>query len=108
MWLDYMKERFGYESLEMECGFALYSIGAPVLLLNDMYIKPEFRALGKGTELLDQLVKIATDRGCDKIMAQVWTNDRNASATLNASFSRGFLVSRAENGYIVITKKVGA
>lgn len=106
MWLDYNKERFGYESIEEDWGFACFNIAHPVLALQDMYIKPEVRGKNRGTVLLSRLVKIARERKCTHIWTQVWLHDRNCNATLQAALARDFKVTGADQQRIILTKKV--
>ena len=107
MWIDYMKERFGYESLEEEWGFALFNSAPPILFLQDLYVKPELRGSHKGTRFVDRLIQIAKERQCSVIQAQVWLNDRNHENTLKAGFKTGFKMTACGDNVIIISKSVG-
>ncbi|WVR05696.1 hypothetical protein IAU60_002720 [Kwoniella sp. DSM 27419] len=54
-------------------GLALYFftystwLGAPGLYLEDLYVKPEYRAKGLGKRLFGELGHIASERGCQRI-----------------------------------------
>ncbi|KAI8801894.1 N-acetyltransferase GCN5 [Cladochytrium replicatum] len=56
-----------------DAGFALYFfnystfLAKPGLYLEDLYVKPEFRAHGIGTHLLSRLAKIAIERDCGRM-----------------------------------------
>lgn len=55
------------------CGFALFFhnystwLTRPGLYLEDLYVKPEFRARGVGRALLVKLAEIAVARGCGRM-----------------------------------------
>lgn len=106
MWLNYAKERFGYSSIEEKWGFVLYSINHPIIVLQDMYVQAEVRAIGNGSDLLSRLVEIGRENKCTHVWTQVWMNDRNANSTLQAALARDFKVAEAENNRIILLKKI--
>ena len=64
-----------------EVGFALYFhnfstfLGRPGLYLEDLYVMPESRGKGYGKALLQQLARIACERGCGRM--EWWCLDWN-------------------------------
>jgi GNAT superfamily N-acetyltransferase len=54
-------------------GFALFFsnystfLGRPGIYLEDLFVRPEFRALGIGRALLAHLARLAVDRGCGRL-----------------------------------------
>ena len=58
---------------ESPVGFAVYFynfstwLGRPGLYLEDLFVKPEKRGKGYGRALLEELAKIARDRGCGRM-----------------------------------------
>ena len=58
---------------EIPVGFAVFFhnfstwLGRPGLYLEDLFVKPEYRAKGYGRALLVYLAKIARDRGCGRM-----------------------------------------
>ena len=65
----------------LEVGFALYFfnfstfLGRSGLYLEDLYVLPEYRGKGFGKSLLQQLARIACDRGCGRM--EWWCLDWN-------------------------------
>ena len=65
----------------LEVGFALYFfnfstfLGRSGLYLEDLYVLPEYRGKGFGKALLQQLARIACDRGCGRM--EWWCLDWN-------------------------------
>jgi len=51
--------------------FAYFTWVGKSLYLDDLYIKPEFRGKGIGSELLDEIYKIAKDNNCRRLRWQV-------------------------------------
>ena len=58
-------------------GFALYFfnystwMGRPGIYLEDMFVQPEFRGLGIGKALLQQVAAIAVKKGCPRLQWEV-------------------------------------
>lgn len=107
MWLNYQKERFGYESIEEEWGFALYQVMPPNLWVREFYIKPEHRGNKHGVGLMDRLSVIAGERSCKNLVCEIWANDRGAARTLSCVIGFGFQVVSAEGGRIILGKVIG-
>ena len=65
-------------------GFALYFhnfstfLGKPGLYLEDLYIRPAFRGRGYGRSIMQQLARLAVDRGCGRF--EWWVLDWNHPA----------------------------
>lgn len=107
MWLDYTKERFGYESIEEDWGFLLYSVNPPLLSVQELYVKPEERGKKHAFDLLERARKIGRERGCTHLWTQVWMNDRGRSRTMTAGLAYGFQMIEASNNRIIMVKEIG-
>lgn len=65
-------------------GFALFFhnfstfLGKPGLYLEDLYIRPAFRGRGYGRSIMQQLARIAVERGCGRF--EWWVLDWNRPA----------------------------
>lgn len=86
-------------------GFALYFFnfstweGKPVLYLEDLFVRPEFRGFGIGKTLLKQLAKVALERGCSRYVWQVldWnTPSIEFYEAMGAQVLREWLTCRVE------------
>lgn len=64
-----------------EAGFALFFhnfstfLGRAGIYLEDLYIMPEYRGRGIGTQVLEELARIAVERGCGRL--EWWCLDWN-------------------------------
>lgn len=103
---DYIKEREGALIIKEEWGFIEYRITPPALRIEAIYIRPEDRKSGKGSELADRVTQIAKEQNCTLLWAQVWASALNATESLKAILAYGFIVQRAENGVIILTKDI--
>ncbi|MFI5344363.1 MAG: GNAT family N-acetyltransferase [Chlamydiales bacterium] len=60
-------------------GYALYyyafsaNQGRPILYLEDLYVKPEYRGIGIGSQFLKQLAKYATQNDCCRLEWHVFS-----------------------------------
>ena len=58
---------------DVEIGYALFFhnfstfLGKAGIYLEDLYISPNYRGLGYGKSLLNELAKIAVERGCERL-----------------------------------------
>jgi L-amino acid N-acyltransferase YncA len=77
-----MNPHFCTEFAECEdkvVGYALYyyafsaNQGRPILYLEDLYVKPEYRGLGIGSQFLKQLAKYATQNDCCRLEWHVFS-----------------------------------
>ena len=72
LYADYIKERENKSIVESEKGFATYKIfDNGECYLQDLYVAPEFRKTGIATEMADEVVKIAKDKGCSILLGSV-------------------------------------
>jgi len=65
------------ESDGWPAGFALYFfnystwLGRPGIYLEDLFVSPEFRGLGIGKALLQQVAAVALQKGCQRLQWEV-------------------------------------
>jgi GNAT superfamily N-acetyltransferase len=71
------------ESDQQIVGYALYYygfsayLGHPILYLEDLYVKPEYRGFGIGTQLLKQMAQYALEKDCCRLEWHVFSwNDK--------------------------------
>lgn len=85
--------RNGAESIGMAVYFYAYagSMGAPILYGEDLFVLRQFRGRGVGTNLLQELARKATERGCCRMQWSVfdWNKDAiNVYEKLGATIRR--------------------
>lgn len=56
--------------------FCYYTWTGKAMYMDDLYVKPEFRGTGIGTQLISKVIRYAKETGCHKLRWQVsnWNN----------------------------------
>jgi len=104
LYAKYIQEREGLEIIENENGFIIYKLYPDECLIVDMFVDNHVRGEGFGRQLLDELKTKAV--GCKTITANVWISKPNSNHTLQAALACGFKVMRADNGCLIIARKL--
>lgn len=103
---DYILEREGRETIESENGFVTFKIYGIECLIQDMYVKPEFRKSGVANKMANKLTEIARDRGCKFLSASVSPNTTDSTTSLKAILSYGFKLAKIDSQLIWFTKEL--
>jgi ribosomal protein S18 acetylase RimI-like enzyme len=108
LWTDYLKEREGFESVETQYGFATFKITNGEMYIRDLFVLPDFRRLGKATELADMLTDIAYERRCTLLLGTVSLGLASTTDSVKALLFYGFSVHgfNPQTGQIVFIKQL--
>jgi hypothetical protein len=107
MFIEYMKEEYGKETIVTEYGFCCYILNknAGELFFSDFYIKPEFRTTIEGKKLFKSLIEIAKNNNCKVVSGIVSVgvkgSDRVAKI-LRCYLGLGFEILKADGNQILI------
>lgn len=71
---DYCREK-GLVIVENERGFMSAVIHNGVCLVDNFYVRPEFRGTGTALQLTLQTIKRAEDAGCTEFAAEIYKSD---------------------------------
>jgi ribosomal protein S18 acetylase RimI-like enzyme len=106
LWCDYLKEREGFESVETQYGFATFKITDGEMYIRDLYVLPDFRRLGKATEVADLLTDIAYERRCKILSGTVSLGLPSTTDSVKALLFYGFTVHgfNPQTGQLVFIK----
>jgi ribosomal protein S18 acetylase RimI-like enzyme len=105
MFLAYQKEKYGRESVVKEgIGFATYEIAGDKCYIVDIYIVPEARRSKAGTQIADEIVKLAKLKGCQLLFGTVALNQSNPESSIQALFAYGFKIYSSSNEYLAFVK----
>jgi GNAT superfamily N-acetyltransferase len=107
LYAEYLSERMDGEILESEKGFITYKVNGTECFIIDMFVSKKYRSASFGRDFINELCDIALQRGCNIITANVHLWDKGHDNTLIAAFKTGFKISNAENGVLIIYKKIG-
>lgn len=104
----YIAEREGKEIIESEKGFATYKIfNNGECYLQDLYVVPEFRKAHIATEMTDQVVAIARERGCNRLVGSVCFDAANPTANMNVFLKYGMQLASIHGNMIFLSKDIG-
>jgi GNAT superfamily N-acetyltransferase len=103
----YIYEREGKFIVEDSRGYATYVYWPDALYIEDMFVKPEFRKLGTGTELADAIYELARARGVRKVVTTVVAKAGGSTESIKAILAHGFKLDSTNNEFIFLTKNIG-
>ncbi len=107
LYKDYIQEREGKEIIESEKGFATFTIFPnKECYLQDIYVTPEFRKSGYATEMTNEIVTIAREKGCDTLIGSVCTEDKNATRNMKVFLAYGMEIYKTVGIMIYLKKNI--
>ncbi len=74
LFADYWREK-GHVIVENERGFMSAIVHDGICMVDNFYVKPEYRGTSTALQLTLQTVKIAADRGCVQFAAEIYKSD---------------------------------
>jgi GNAT superfamily N-acetyltransferase len=106
MYFDYLKERHGYDAVEFDHGFAVFSARGSDFFVHELYVAPSARRGKLATEIVTHLEEIAKMNGCNKIWGSVPLSANGATEALHFHLAIGGKIHSAESGVIVTYKEL--
>lgn len=106
LFAEYKKERENKETYETEHGFATYVINGEECYIEDIYVRPEYRRFKYGTEIGNEVMRIAKEKGCKYLTGTVYTHLGDPTASVKSLFSFGFKVMSADKNVIYFLKEI--
>src|SRR5258706_10009806 len=74
MWRDYFEEK-GLMVVETQRGFMSAYVVDNVCVVDNFYVKPEYRGTSSALQLTLQLIQRAKERGCTMFCAEIYNSD---------------------------------
>lgn len=74
LWADYHREK-GLIVVENERGFMSAIIHRGVCMVDNFYVKPEYRGSPTAYRLTLEIIRLAEERGCTQFVAEVYKSD---------------------------------
>lgn len=102
----YIKEREGKSILENEHGFFTYKIQGEECYIEDIFIKKESRRKNIGTEMADEIYKIAKASGCKFLTGSCIPSTNGATESMKAMLAYGFQIHSCTTDRIVLFKEI--
>jgi GNAT superfamily N-acetyltransferase len=107
MYFDYLLEREGYHSIVTDSGFATFKLISPeVCYLRDIYVKPEFRKTKVGTDIHNQVVSEAVQRGASILLGSVCLDAPSVDRSIKAMYSVDMSFSHKEGNMLYFKKEI--
>ncbi len=108
MYARYLSERTSDEILEVPWGFATYRYldDNKTVYIVDLWIDPDFRKLGKASDLADQIVKLAKEKGCTKLFGSVVPTTKNSTISMKVLLGYGMTLESATNNFVLMKKEI--
>jgi hypothetical protein len=103
---EYFKERGVKEIIETESGFITYYFLPEGCYVEDIYVRQSDRDTGLARIMLDQVSKIAREKGCNKLFGSCVPSSKGATESLSMAFLYGFKLHNSVNNLIVYVKNL--
>lgn len=107
LYAKYLKEHHGDDVVSTEHGFAVYRYLEPATVyIVDIYVLPDFRKSNEASRMADQIVEIAKQRGCTKLLGTVVPAAKNSNDSVNVLLRYGMTLSHIDGGLVVFQKEI--
>jgi len=107
LWADYVKECAILQIIEEDWGFITFHTEPNgILWINDMYVAPEQRGVGKGYSLLRRVEDWGRSQGLTQLGTSVHVQSSQAKKTLTLAFNKGFELVSADKNLIILGKNL--
>jgi len=100
LYQDYKSEILGSVFINHDHGFLEYIISGKECFIRELYIEPDFRESGLGSELANKLMKIAQGYECETITCQTELDQINPETAVKAILGYGFKIHSAADNKI--------
>ena len=102
----YIREKAGHELIENDFGFITYELGRECVHIHDLWVDPDFRVKGHGSDLVGMVIEQGRINGCKYLTACLQLSANNVTETLKAQLHYGFLIVGANENEIKLAKEI--
>lgn len=106
LYAQYINERENKQILETEQGFATYSFTKDGVYIEDIFVSKDYRHNNVASQLADQIIEIAKQKGCTKVFGSVVPSANNSTISLKVLLSYGFKLNSSTNNFILMSKEI--
>ncbi len=107
LFADYLAEFSDKNVIETPQGFATYTFpDKETVYIEDIYVAPSFRKSKKASEMADQIVCIARERGCSKLLGSVIPTAKNSTASLKVLLGYGMVLHSSTTNFVLFKKDI--
>ncbi len=102
----YILEREGKFVVENKMGFATYFYWPEAVFLEDLYVHPQYRKLGVGTELTDAVAEMGRLAGKKRLVCTVIPRARGSTESLKAFLAYGLIMDSSDKESVYFYKNI--
>ena len=107
MYADFVKEHSHDYILETEIGFVQWRyLNENQAYIVNIWTNPDYRKLGKASDLADVVVERAKNRGCKELLGTVYLKANNASRSMAILSAYGMEPVSADKDIITYRKAI--
>lgn len=106
LYADYVKERLGWETIEVEGGFISFALRPPECSIEEFYLAPGQRGTGLAQRLGDAVFSRAKESGAERVWATVVPGAGGAERAMKTIINYGFKLAGYREGKVVLMKEV--
>lgn len=106
LYADYIKEREGIDTLEVDGGFATYNIEGDSCYIINIYTIPEMRKTGLASQMADQIAGKAKLAGCRYLLGSVDPRTNGATESMKVLLAYGFKLQGLNGPLIFFSKEL--
>jgi GNAT superfamily N-acetyltransferase len=106
-WSACYKERFDWETIELEGGFIAYKLNPPDASIEEFYVRPDLRGGPLAFRLANQVKKIAQEKGAKSLWAKVEMGRPHTEKTLGMNMKYGFKIAGVSGNELLLHMDIG-
>lgn len=107
LYADYIQERTNDLIKECQGGFCTYRyLNETEVYIVDIFVIPEMRQTGLASNLADEVVKEAKEKGCTTLIGSVSPSCKGSTISMKVLLGYGMLLHSAGQDYILFKKLI--
>ena len=106
LWSDYVEERLGWKTIEVEGGFITFSLAPPNAAIEEFYVKPELRGTSLAKRLADWAFRAAAEAKCSTMYARVTPGIPGCDHAMRSNLHYGFKLAGVRGNDIILQKEI--
>lgn len=107
LWANYVKERYGWDTIVIESGFITYDLKIPECSIEEFYVEPDQRGGTLAKRLADEVFRIAEKEGCKRVWARIIPGTPGAEQAMRSNLHYGFKLFSSQGNAILLVKTIG-
>lgn len=107
LYADYLRERTDDKIIETPAGFVVYRyVSEKTVYIVDIYIVPELRHKNLASDLANQVVAEAKERGCIELLGSVMPSAKGSTTSTKVLLAYGMALHSSQQNGIIFRKDI--